>query len=283
MRIKIYLLKILLLSIIIFNSIVGFENYEVIEESKNGNINWTYKYYESTGAAYFDKNILNFASNELITTQKAIEEGFKNLFNLIVYQIYDSRYNILDLIKIDPDLQININKYVHYSKKSNIISKDDYRAVNFQLPFLLKDYSIYEALNLKRDYFVQIRNKSSFIHTTKFTGLVIDARGYNLKPSLKSKLLNEDREVFFSFDNVKWNFITKFGYITYIYDHKALKNFIELIGENPFFISALDSYGINNTDLILSNKSIEMLIGNPENLNIFYESRIIIIIDKIKN
>lgn len=283
MKVKIIFSLLIISLFFIINISFGFENFEVIEESKNGRINWTYKYYESTGSAYFDKNILNFASNELITTQKAIEEGFKNLFNLIVYQIYDSKNNVLDLIKIDPDLQININNYVHNSKKSNIISKEDYRAVNFQLPFLLKDYSIYEALNLKRDYFVQMRYNTNFIHTTKFTGLVIDARGLNLKPSLKPRFLDEEREVFFNFDNVKWDYILKYGYVTYIYEHKALKNFAELIGNNPFFVAAMDSYGINNTDVIISKSSLQLLLGNKENYNIFYESRVIIIIDKLKN
>jgi len=170
-----------------------------------------------------------------------------------------------------------------FLKKSNIISKDDYRGVNFQLPFLLRDYSIYEALNLKRDYFVQVKYKSSFIHTTKFTGLVIDARGLNLKPSLKPKFLNEDREIFINFDNIKWDSILQRGYVTYIYDHKYLYKFKDILGDNPYFVSAFDSFGVFNTDIIFSNRSIEILLGNKENFNIFYEARIIIIIDKIKN
>jgi hypothetical protein len=136
------------------------------------------------------------------------------------------------------------------------------------------------VLGLKRNYFIKINFKSNFIHKTRFTGLVIDARGLNLNPCIKPAILNERRELFFYFDNVKWEYILKYGFITYVTSSEALKYLKDIIGDKPFKMSALDSFGINNTDIIVHQNDLNTFLGFEDNYNILYEGRIVVIVDK---
>lgn len=280
---KKYILFILLLIFLIFVFIgqgIVINDFDLVVKSNYGSVNWTKHYFESSGSAILNQNMKNVASNELITLKKAENEGYKNLFNLIVYQYLDSKRKVIDLIKENPDLTLSINNYIHFSRKSDIIYKSDKKEIKYYLPFTIEQGNIYSYIDLKRNYYLKINYKSRFPHTTKFTGLVIDARGFDLNPCLKMKILNENRKLFFYFDNVKWEYILKYGYITYITDPLSINKLQYLIGKKPYKLAALSSFGINNTDIIISNNDIDIFLGNPENVEVLYEGRIVVIVDK---
>lgn len=278
-NIFLFLFVILLITTFISQNVI-IDNFDFVVQSEYGTVNWTKHYFESSGSATLNKNMKNIASNELITLKKAENEGYKNLFNLIVYQYLDSKSKVIDMLKSNPDLTLNINNYIHFSRKSDIIYKSDTKEIKYFLPFTIDDENVYSYINLERNYFIKINYNSKFPHTTRFTGLVIDARGFNLNPCLKMKILDEDRKLFFYFDNVKWQYILKYGYITYVTDPLALNKLEYVIGKKPYKIAALSSFGINNTDLIISNNDIDIFLGNPDNVNVLYEGRIVVIVDK---
>lgn len=264
------------------NIINGSENFEVIERRIEGNINWTLMEFEANGSAELDPNTTNIATNELLTLKKAEENGYSNLTTLIINMTFDSKTRIIDLIKEDSEINRNLFEFVQNAFKSDLKYIQNKRIIYFILPFLLKNTSIYSVLKLNRDYINEIENISIFPNSKEFTSLVIDCRGYMLNPALKPKILNPYRQTIISFDNVKWDVIEKKGFVNYICDISGLKALKDLIGDNPYIIPAIGSYGINNTDVIISEESIAFFFGNPKNLELIRNGKIILLIDKNK-
>jgi hypothetical protein len=278
----IFLFYIFILLLLLNLDIPAAENYEVIDRKLSGFINWTYKKFESEGFSYLDPDATNIAANELLTLKKAEENGIANLTTLITQMIVDSRTTILDFIKEDPEINRNIYEYVNKAYKSDIKYEKNRRSILFFLPFIMSDFSIYSALKLDRDYNNDIPIITAFPHETEFTSIVIDCRGYMILPALKPRIFSENRVSLITFDNIDYQTIKKNGYLTYICDTSGLKALKSLIGDNPFFISAIGSYGIHNTDIIISNEDIAFLLGNQSNLKLIKEGKIILLIDKNK-
>ncbi len=276
------LFYIFILLLLLNLDIPAAENYEVIDRKLSGFINWTYKKFESEGFSYLDPDATNIAANELLTLKKAEENGIANLTTLITQMIVDSRTTILDLIKEDPEINRNIYEYVNKAYKSDIKYEKNRRSILFFLPFIMSDLSIYSALKLDRDYNNDIPIVTAFPHETEFTSIVIDCRGYMILPALKPRIFSENRVSLITFDNIDYQTIKKNGYLTYICDTSGLKALNTLIGDNPFFIPAIGSYGIHNTDIIISNEDIAFLLGNQSNLKLIKEGKIILLIDKNK-
>ncbi|HPC38574.1 MAG TPA: hypothetical protein PLF21_04605 [Exilispira sp.] len=264
------------------NIINGSENFEVIERRIEGNINWTLMEFEANGFAELDPNTTNIATNELLTLKKAEENGYSNLTTLIINMTFDSKTRIIDLIKEDSEINRNLFEFVQNAFKSDLKYIQNKRIIYFILPFLLKNTSIYSVLKLNRDYINEIENISIFPNSKEFTSLVIDCRGYMLNPALKPKILNPYRQAIITFDNVKWDVIEKKGFVNYICDISGLKALKDLIGDNPYIIPAIGSYGINNTDVIISEESIAFFFGNPKNFELIRNGKIILLIDKNK-
>ncbi len=270
----------LLLSLIYTSN--ATENFEVIERRLEGNINWTYMKFEANGLAKLDPNATNISTNELLTLKKAEENGYSNLTTLIINMNLDSKNRIIDLIKDDPEINRNLFEYIQNAYKSDIKYQGNDRIIYFLLPFLMKNNSIYNALNFKRDYINEINTPYSFPNKSNFSSIVIDCRGYYINPALKPKILTQNQQTIISFDNVSWDAIEKKGFINYICDISGLKYLKDLVGENPFIIPAIGSYGINKTDIIISNESIAFLFGNPNNFELVKNGKIILLIDKNK-
>lgn len=264
------------------NIINGSENFEVIERRIEGKINWTLMEFEANGFAELDPNTTNIATNELLTLKKAEENGYSNLTTLIINMTFDSKTRIIDLIKEDSEINRNLFEFVQNAFKSDLKYIQNKRIIYFILPFLLKNTSIYSVLKLNRDYINEIENISIFPNSKEFTSLVIDCRGYMLNPALKPKILNPYHQAIITFDNVKWDVIEKKGFVNYICDISGLKALKDLVGDNPYIIPAIGSYGINNTDVIISEESIAFFFGNPKNFELIRNGKIILLIDKNK-
>jgi hypothetical protein len=275
-------LTFIVLFLIFINILSGAENFEVIDRRLEGNINWTFMQFESSGYAELDPNATNIATNELLTLKKAEENGYSNLTSLIINMIVDSRTKIIDLIKEDPEINRNLFEFVQNAYKSDLKYSGTKRIIYFLLPFILKNDSLYSVLKLKRDYTNEIQVFSSIPNNSNFTSLVIDCRGYMINPSLKPKILNPYRQAIITFDNVKWEVIEKQGFIKYICDISGLKALKDLVGDNPYIIPAIGSYGINNTDVIVSEENIRLFYGNPKNFELIKNGKIILLIDKNK-
>jgi hypothetical protein len=113
---------------------------------------------------------------------------------------------------------------------------------------------------------------------TIFTGLIIDCRGFGLKPALSPKVQDEDGNEIYGSAYVSKEWAVKYGIVGYDKDiKKAAKN--NRVGNKPGQIKALKSAGQNNTDIIISNKDAEDIRSASKNLKFLSECRVIVVLD----
>lgn len=90
-----------------------------------------------------------------------------------------------------------------------------------------------------------------------FTGVVIDARGLKLSPSLLPRVLNEDGAEVYGKGFVERRHAIEIGVCGWVKDSLDAKD--ERVGNSPFVLKAKDVSGDNLTDLTISNEDAEIL------------------------
>jgi hypothetical protein len=112
-----------------------------------------------------------------------------------------------------------------------------------------------------------------------FTGLIIDCKGYTVKPALSPRVLDEnDREVYGS-AYVSREWAVKNGVVGYSKDVQAAAKLADRIGSNPGQIKAKKVAGANGTDIIITNKDADDIRSASKNLKFLSECRVIFVID----
>jgi hypothetical protein len=114
--------------------------------------------------------------------------------------------------------------------------------------------------------------------STQYTGLIIDARGLDLKPAMAPKILVEGEllELYGSgFAEQKADLTNGFaGYAGTIHKANAMK---ERIGENPLIVKA--TVAVNVTDVVISREDAIEIANALKSYDFFKERRVVIVVN----
>ena len=111
-----------------------------------------------------------------------------------------------------------------------------------------------------------------------FTGLVIDARGIDLKPALIPRLLDGNGQEVFGAPYVSREFAVQWGAGGYAVDIKASRN-NPRIGNNPLIVKGLRTLEPGHSDIVISNTDAAKLLSSSEHLSFLKECRVLIVVD----
>lgn len=112
------------------------------------------------------------------------------------------------------------------------------------------------------------------IESTMYTGIVIDCRGFNLKPCFFPKIYNEMTEEVYSVSFANQNSIIDRGLVLYT-TRDLLNN--PRIGQHPLLIQAIDIIGEARTDIKISGPDARRIHGSKNNIELLKECRLAII------
>ena len=90
-----------------------------------------------------------------------------------------------------------------------------------------------------------------------YTGLIVDARMVNLKPTLQPRLVDRKQTILYG-DNtsVGPDFAKQSGLVTYVYTLEEAKRLTERVGTHPLIVNAIAASGAFKTDVVLFNKDV---------------------------
>lgn len=124
----------------------------------------------------------------------------------------------------------------------------------------------------------------------KYSGLVIDARGLlpihgefikgTVQPALFPKIWDSDMNVVYEKNMVLPQVARQQAIVRYT-DTLDDQAFGQLIGDKPLRIVARGIFGVNRTDIIISNEDAARLLSMSENLKLIQEGRVLIIADDL--
>lgn len=111
-----------------------------------------------------------------------------------------------------------------------------------------------------------------------YTGLIIDARGLNIRPALAPKVLDELGNEVYGTGYVNRDYAVQIGVVGYDKDlDRARQN--ERVKDRPLIVKGVNATGSNRTDVVISNADAQVIRGAAANLNFLQQCKVMIILD----
>lgn len=112
----------------------------------------------------------------------------------------------------------------------------------------------------------------------QYTGLIIDARGLNVKPAMAPKVLNEDGKEIYGSAWINRDYAVREGMVGYMKDRDAAQT-NPRVTDKPLMVKALRVSGDARVDTVISNADALMLQSASQNLTMLQKCRVIILVD----
>jgi len=111
-----------------------------------------------------------------------------------------------------------------------------------------------------------------------FGGLVIDARGLDVKPAMMFAVLDENGKPVYGSAYVSREYAVQWGMAVYVTQIPAGKAYPR-VTPRPLVIKGLRAVGAARTDIVISNADAAKLKGAVENLILLRQGRVAVVID----
>jgi hypothetical protein len=122
-----------------------------------------------------------------------------------------------------------------------------------------------------------------FVPPKPYTGLIVDGRGLDLRPSISPRILSEDGREIYSATFVEREYAVRFGVVGYDKDLERAMTSDRIGGEqaHPFVVQAKDVYGLYNADVMISRDAgIRVRMANAER-DFLQECRVIFVLGPV--
>lgn len=259
--------------------------------------------YSQTIEAESDINWItrNFTTNLSLDTQKAnlqmpsgkkrasasIKTKMPELIQSPLLSLFsDSEQNLSDLVVKD-ELSLDQVYYfiLHGDKTPDVFSTD------------IKKLKTINVLNVNKLSNQLIKHKFPYhpdepidiVPTRAYSGIIIDARGSfpvhgeyvksDVKACFFPKIWDENMHPIFEKSSVLPSLAKSSSVVQYHYTDE-LSDYDERVGEDPLYIKAVQVYGRNRTDPIISRKDALKILTQPENVKLLEEGKVVILLDK---
>ncbi len=211
------------------------------------------------------------------------ENGFKNLLQIVNSVRVDSTTKILNYETENERTYFEIKEMV---KNAQIIKKEYLSDGTVELTLGLNINIGFSQLVLPREI-EQLEtikpldsNQTIATSTQKkaYTGLIIEARGVNIIPSLSIKIFDEKNEEVYGPQFVSREYAVQVGMCGYLRDIEKAK-FHERVRYMPLIIKALRSAGNGKSDIVISNGDALKLKGSSKHLSFMKQCHVLIVVD----
>ena len=110
-----------------------------------------------------------------------------------------------------------------------------------------------------------------------YTGLIVDARGLEVKPAMYPRLVTQAGKVIYDIMAANPNIVIQQGLVDYCSSLEAAMR-CPRIGENPLTVEAIAVSGTYGADLVLSEEDAEKILQADASGHFLSEARVVIVI-----
>jgi hypothetical protein len=103
---------------------------------------------------------------------------------------------------------------------------------------------------------------AAYVPPKPYTGLVVDARGLDLQPSMSPRIVARDERIIYSAASSDSNYVAEYGLVGYGKDRKQAMRSDRIGGENanPFVVKAAGISGLYKSDIVLENFDATLVV-----------------------
>lgn len=206
------------------------------------------------------------------------------IFNELAGVILDSHTKVSDYMDKNPDAVFKVYNLSDSAKREYSLFARDMKSVKIRYSISL--YPDIAGIFISGAPHEELDRILKFVPSADFSGIVIYVKKLTpyfrkegegmFTPSLFPRIYDQRMNLVMDRFHVSPESILKWGTTGFRRDLDYQKN-LERIGHNPLKITARGLFGINNTDIIISNREAEKILAREENINLIYEGRILIV------
>lgn len=205
---------------------------------------------------------------------------FKNILNIPV----DSLLNISEVINRNPEIYYQLDALSESlePKYSRLTTNLEYLETKYSFPI----YPDFLSIFYKNSQHRRVHKKLDHLEYGNYTGLIIyvpkslplyqKGKEGEMSRVLLPRIYDEDMNLVMDFTMVEPEYIKKWGMVLYgsSFDESQYQ---DRVGIAPLRVIAKGLFGKNSSDIIISNREAQKLIGSADNIKIISQSRILIV------
>jgi hypothetical protein len=278
MKKRVILTMALMFLLIIPVSGYGEKYLDIVEKSTEGTINWSKGVVQANGLGIPSKKIDNNSQRRLKALADAKLDAFSKILEVVQGVRIDGTTCVGDFADKNDIVMSKIETMARSAKmvKEECLSNGN---VKITMEMNLRDgfsqLVLPEAIRALESIQVAKKMKNS---STGFTGLVVDARGLDVKPVMSLKIFDENDQEVYGPAFVSREYAVQQGVVEYTGDiTEAQKN--KRVAGNPLTVKGLRTAGKGRSDIVISNLDASKLISASENIRFMKQCRVVIVVD----
>jgi hypothetical protein len=242
---------------------------DVIQKVGHGEINWSAKKVTATGSGAANLKDGPVAVARLNAERAAKMDALRNILESLKGVQIDGKRNAGDLMSNG-----SISTRVQGVAKGFRVVDTKYYSdgsvdVIVELPI---DENLIAALNIEG------KGKKKKGGAVTFTGLVVNAKGLGVAPSLAPRIVDEKGKEVFGTATVTPDGVKDGGIANYTGAPEDAKK-AELVGANPLVVKGLSLDKGSKTDIVISNADAEKLRDSAVDTSFLSEGKVVIVVD----
>lgn len=255
-------------------------------------VNWNTGVLQLNLTSPVDTQNANPASASTTTTAHIRRMMPQHMLNALLRIQIDSRRTVGTLVQEDPAILRDLEQLASSAvPRPSRLSQDLTQVrVEFTLnmyPKLLELFIRHQVPNPVPQLFVR-QGAGGFTGIVIYAADQLPARGESLRgsqvmnylrPSIFMRLFDEDLRTIYEANMVNPAHLKELGSAAYTstFDESPYQ---DRIGTNPLRIVASEIFGATNTDIILSQETVQILLANPQNRRLLQEGRVLVIVNE---
>jgi len=264
---------------------------QVVEQiGAKGKVNWSGGYVEATGIGAPPERFYGKPQARPMALRAAQVDGYRNLLEVVQGVRVDSETEVRDFTVASDVVKAKVEGLV----KGAQITKRDYLSdgtvevtlrmpifgefANTILPLPKPAKEVPPEAPPAPPAGPQVATPPPAPTSEVFTGLVVDARGVQLRPTMKPKILDESGKEVYGYMMVDQTYANQQGISSYSKDLTAAQS-NPRVTNNPLTVKALRSEGPTKGDIVIGSADAGRISGAAENLSFLKKCRVMIVLD----
>ncbi len=251
---------------------------DVVEQKEKGSINWSKGVIQAKGIGIPPKNISensNARSTALINAKLNASHKILEIVNALRI---DGGTVVGDYANKD---DVIMSKITNMARNAKVVKKEYLTDGTVKIKMEMNLRGGFAQLVLPKEIKpldsitpVTMSKTSSFA----FTGLVVDARGLNVRPVMVPKILDENNQEVYGSAFVSREYAVQQGMIGYDRNLEEILN-NQRVTDHPLVVRGLKALDPARSEIVISNADASRLRSASESLYFMRKCRVIILVD----
>ncbi|MBW1923633.1 MAG: LPP20 family lipoprotein [Deltaproteobacteria bacterium] len=252
----------------------------VVENFENGKIDWSNGVIEAVGIGAPPANPINMAQARAMAKRAAVIVARRNLLEVVNGVRIDSKTLVKNFMVESDVVRAEVQGVLQHSQVVDISYMSDgsvEATVAMPLTGALTDLVLPKTKGKPEGPTPQ-ETPGRPAKGVTYTGLVVDARGFRVKPAMSPRILDEDGNEVYGSASVSREYAVQQGMAGYAKDLSAAKK-NERVTDNPITVKGLRAASSGQTDIIISNEDATLIRSAAQESSFLEKCRVMIVLN----